>query len=86
MIHCHQCEELNLSPAEYDKLCRVTPRLLLKTTTGGLAAFTKYRMSFLPYAVKVQSCTSGKAGGLKDVNRSKRLQNREPPKRWRALT
>ena len=32
-----------------------------------------------------QSYTSGKAGGLKDVNRSKRLFN-GPPQRWRCFT
>ena len=28
----------------------------------------------------LQSCTTGNAGGMKDVNRSKRLGNRAPPK------
>lgn len=31
------------------------------------------------------SATSGKAGGLKNVNRSKRLEH-WPPRRWRPLT
>jgi hypothetical protein len=32
------------------------------------------------------SSTSGTAGGLKYVNRSKRLKNHGPPKRWRQFT
>jgi len=53
MIRCQACEQLNVTPVEYDKLCRTTPRLLIKTTNGGFSAFTEYRLTFLRHAIKV---------------------------------
>ncbi len=37
------------------------------------------------YPAIVESSTSGTAGGLKNVNRSKRLKNHGPPQRWRRF-
>jgi len=75
------------------KIAGVLEKQALGYAATGLCAawlyshFANFRLTtfYLPNTPGNESATSGIAGGLKYVNRSKRLKNHVPPQRWRLF-